>query len=84
MFFQQKTLDFSQKTLDLQRNYDSSFNRTERLSPAKRIESKYFVRGIAQLGSARRSGRRGRRFKSGYPDKKQRLSKNRIGQPLFL
>ena len=27
------------------------------------------TRGVAQLGSARRSGRRGRRFKSGYPDK---------------
>lgn len=25
-------------------------------------------RGMAQLGSARRSGRRGRRFKSCYPD----------------
>ena len=29
-------------------------------------------RGIAQPGSARRSGRRSRRFKSGYPD--QRIS----------
>ena len=27
-------------------------------------------RGVAQLGSALRSGRRGRRFKSGHPDSK--------------
>ena len=26
------------------------------------------ARGVAQLGSARRSGRRGRRFKSSHPD----------------
>ena len=31
----------------------------------------FLKRGIAQLGSARRSGRRGRRFKSGYPDKRK-------------
>ena len=34
------------------------------------------IRGVAQLGSARRSGRRGRRFKSGYPDKFKRLINN--------
>jgi hypothetical protein len=28
----------------------------------------HVFRGVAQLGSARRSGRRGRRFKSSHPD----------------
>ena len=39
-----------------------------------------FLREIAQLGRALRSGRRGRRFKSGFPDsdEKEELS------PLFL
>ena len=33
-----------------------------------------YKRGIAQPGSARRSGRRSRRFKSGYPDQNQQFS----------
>ena len=36
------------------------------------------LRGVAQLGSARRSGRRGRRFKSGYPDRAKRLIINTL------
>ena len=35
-------------------------------------------RGVAQLGSARRSGRRGRRFKSGYPDKTKNIEYQHI------
>ena len=51
------------------------------------------TRGVAQLGSARRSGRRGRRFKSGYPDKaknteyqhtKEAVSKAILRWPLFI
>ena len=34
-----------------------------------RISSNFGHRGVAQFGSALRSGRRGRRFKSCYPDK---------------
>ncbi len=42
------------------------------------------ARGIAQLGSALRSGRRGRRFKSGYPDSVQgRSSTRRTGPEPF-
>src|SRR5512141_2004201 len=33
-----------------------------------RLECSLVARGVAQLGRALRSGRRGRRFKSGHPD----------------
>ena len=47
--------------------------RPGRLSPppdaaAAGLDSSRHARGVAQLGSARRSGRRGRRFKSCHPD----------------
>lgn len=42
------------------------------LPPTPRII--FFVRGVAQPGSALRSGRRGRRFESGHPDR----NKNRM------
>ena len=44
-------------------------------------------RGVAQLGSARRSGRRGRRFKSCHPDKKFHLQSSilsRISRPSLI
>ena len=37
-------------------------------APAGALDSSTAPRGVAQLGSARRSGRRGRRFKSCHPD----------------
>ena len=42
------------------------------------------IRGIAQLGSARRSGRRGRRFKSGYPDKMGFQTQSKSHKSLIL
>jgi hypothetical protein len=42
-------------------------------------------RGVAQLGSARRSGRRGRRFKSSRPDcKGSPLWETSTGEPFFI
>src|SRR5690554_3079818 len=42
------------------------------------------TRGIAQPGSARRSGRRGRRFKSGYPDRIKNGVVNQLLHSFFI
>jgi hypothetical protein len=61
---------------------EASLNRTVR---RRKITTGSFSRGVAQLGRALRSGRRGRTFKSCRPDSNSRVPRAaRSGDRLFL
>jgi hypothetical protein len=48
------------------------------------IRCRGFTRGVAQLGSALRSGRRGRGFESRHPDSVNKALTRKTGQGLVL